>query len=510
MKKSLVSDEQLELVKDNLELNFLLPNKLYKNIWVLTLPIYLQLISTVVLSMVNNLLIRWVDGGVWTSVINKANFAYSWFNFIPTFSSAGIFVVIGNLIGKGKKDEIYQSVFQGFVFNLALCCLVILGLIFCKKYIYEWANLPQEYWKTADILYYTNLGALLLVSVHIVMQRVEAASGNLKHLFLVILVSGIINTVIVCGTMFLINPVLSVALGVIISNLFTVIAMFFLNRKHVNYKKMLTDFKKCWDSEILKTILIVIIPSVVETLVFNLAAAVSTKFITDASLLYEDADILFVTLISIQQITNFGLLMSSALGQVSLIYVSRLNGSKLTELCVPVSLKIWYLTLVVAMPFSLITVALTYPLLKIYNIPTEVIWNTGIFMFIIIAVQDIGRSMNQVGLSSLRAVKYTVVPVIVSIVTLLVFNIGFIYLTYSLMQIQKWLGEQNATNQVQVKNIARNYLLIVCGIQAVEEIVRGGLYMILWTKKAWIKKPRKEETNNEKDQALCSSPCSLR
>ncbi|WP_338972792.1 MATE family efflux transporter [Spiroplasma endosymbiont of Panorpa germanica] len=479
-------------ISQNPNLNFMIYRNFYKNLWSLTLPIYLQMISTVLIAMLNSLLLRWIDGGVWTAVVNKANFAYNWVIFLPSFASAGVFVIMGNMLGQGRETDLHKAIFTGWMFNLLITFIVIFGLLGMKNFTYRWVNLEEEYWKTADIIYYINLVILFLTSINVVSQRAEIAIGKMKTIFLVLVLSNIVNTIIV-WTVALTTPYAAIgtAFGSFGSAIFLTIFLLVLNFKHFNIKAIFTQNKSCWNKSIIKLILIIGVPTAIEAMIFNFAGAFTTKYVTFASSEFGRDDALFNTLIAAQQITNFGLLLSSSLGQVSSIFVARLIGSNIRGWEIKVANRFWYLTLMIALPFSLITLILAYPLLMIYNIPVDVIFSVGIFMLLIIGFQDFGRTMNQVGLSCLRAAKYTVVPVICAAITLSIFNIGFVILANSLI----FPNSLDYSNQDLINNRAITLMLTICLIQAIEEIVRGSIYWILWNKKVWIKSARSNLIN---------------
>ncbi|AXK50983.1 MATE family efflux transporter [Spiroplasma alleghenense] len=483
----LTSQEQ-SLIQENPNLNFLNYKNFYKSLWSLTLPIYLQMISTVIIAMLNSLLLRWIDGGVWTAVVNKANFAYNWVIFLPSFASAGVFVIMGNMLGQGKDNELHKAIFSGWMFNILISMVVIFSLLGIKNFTYRWVNLEEEYWKTANMIYYINLLILFLTSINVVSQRAEIAIGKMKTIFVILVVSNIVNTIIV-WTIALTTPYAAIgtAFGSLGSAIFLTIALLILNFRHFQIKLIFTDNKNCWNKSITKLILIIGVPTAIEALIFNFAGAFTTRYVTLASSEFGRDDVLFNTLIAAQQITNFGLLLSSSLGQVSSIFVARLIGSKIDNWEIRIANRFWYLTLLIALPFSVVVVLLSYPLFMIYNIPVDIIFSVGIFMLVIICLQDFGRTMNQVGLSCLRAAKYTVVPVICAAITLSIFNIGFVVGANALIFPKSF----DYSNQELVDSRAIILMLTICSIQGLEEIVRGSIYWILWNKKAWLKTSQK-------------------
>ncbi|AHI54248.1 hypothetical protein SSABA_v1c08490 [Spiroplasma sabaudiense Ar-1343] len=483
-----LSEAEQTIVQDNPHLDFLIYKKFYKNLWSLTLPIYLQMISTVIIAMANSLLLRWVDGGVWTAVVNKANFAYNWVIFLPSFASAGVFIVIGNMLGQGRDQDLHKAIFTGWMFNLLISMVVIVGLLAMKNFTYRWVNLEEKYWKTADMIYYINLVILFLTSINVVSQRAEIAIGKMKTIFLILVLSNIVNSIIVWSIALTTDfAAVGTAYGSLGSAIFLTVTLMVLNVKHFNIKMIFIANKSCWNKSIIKLILIIGVPTAIEAMIFNFAGAFTTRYVTLASNEFGRDDALFNTLIAAQQITNFGLLLSSSLGQVSSIFVARLIGSKIENWEIKIANRFWYMTLLIALPFSLIVVVLAYPLFILYNIPVDIIFSVGIFMLVIIGLQDFGRTMNQVGLSCLRAAKYTIIPVICAAITLSIFNIGLVILTSNLI----FPPNFDFTNQANVNSRAIILMLSICSIQAFEEIIRGSIYWILWNKKVWIKTAQK-------------------
>ncbi|AVP48995.1 MATE family efflux transporter [Williamsoniiplasma luminosum] len=480
-------DEQtLITINDNKQLDFLKNDKFYKAIWAMSLPIYYQMISTVILTIINSLIMRWIDGGQWSAVVNKINFAYSWVIFLPSFSSIGVFILIGNYLGQKRTDELHKVLFQGWLINIIIAILTITIMSSMKNQIFNWINLEKEHYEIGTILYWINLSVLFLNSINIVSQRAEAALGRTKTLFFILLASGVINTIFVLSLSWVIKPPIAIGIGSLVSTFIMSLVIVIYNSKKVGIRMIFTNTSKCFDSTIFKSMLIIGIPAAIETLIFNFTAAYVTGFITLASISYGEGDILFNTLNATQQIANFGLLMSVSLGQVSTIFISRLIGSNLFSWSKKIANKCWLLTLYVAMPFSILTIGLAWPLLSLYNIPTDIIWSIGIWLFVIIFFQDFGRTMNQIGLSCLRIVKYTLIPLIIAFFSLVIFNVGVVFLIQFLINIK-----EEGIGAIEVMNRAKLLILLIVMVQAIEEIIRGSAYWLIWQKNLWEKKKEK-------------------
>lgn len=477
-----IKESDLQKIKDNENLSFLLDNKFYKNVWHFAIPIYLQMLSTTILTIINSVILRWYEGGEYSAVLVKANFAISLIGFIPTFASLGVMVQMGYLSGRKDFGDAYKVMGNGLLFNIMLCGIVTIGLVLLRETSFEWVNLDEKYYGLATKIYNINIAILWLGALKDIFVKVESAAGNVKLVFINILISSIIDLILSYLLLFY-TPlgVSGVAIASLIAAIEILIVMFIYTWIHFKVWKIITKINTVIDKEMLWFIIVIGVPAALETGIFNIVGGYMTKSITAESSIYGHNDVLLNTLMSAQQVIGFGLFMSSAIGQVSSLFVSRVIGSNITYIVKDVTKKTWKLTIIFSLSISMVMSILSYPLLKIYNIPTNVIWSFGLYLFLFAIVQEFGRTMNQIGLSALRTIKFTMLPTILGILSLL----AFAWLPILLV----------VTFEKSMSPI--NKILLFVSFQTIEENIRGSIYMLLWNGKKTSRILSKIETSNQ-------------
>ncbi|OCA89441.1 MATE family efflux transporter [Bacillus sp. FJAT-27986] len=373
--------------------------------------------------------------------VGVANQLISIFILVFNVSSIGAMILIGQRIGAQRLDKARQLSRSAFSINVWFGVLISLIVVIFGQSLLNLFDISGEVYDYA-LLFIRIVGfSLFLESISLVLSAILRSHGRTKEPMYVSLFMNIISTlgyvISIYGVFNLpITGVTGVSWTMVIARSFAVVALIMIVAKELALRFRLSDLFHI-NTEDMKNLFQIGIPSAGENLSYHFSQLLVTAFVAtlgDASL---------VARVYLTNITMLCYLFSVAIGEGTQLLVARYIGGGHFDQALKRGMK----TVKIAV-FASTAVSLTFALMgnslielftsdaAILAIALPVLWG--------IAFVEPGRAVNIVLMSSLKSAGDVRFPVIIGILSMWTFTVGFGYLfgiTFGLGLLGIWIAQ---------------------------------------------------------------------
>ncbi|AKU79979.1 MATE family efflux transporter [Spiroplasma turonicum] len=449
-----------------------------KDIFSMAIPIFIQLLFTILISQINLIAINNYKDGAYAEGTSKAVLAYNTLQFVPSLIATGTIIVAGNLIGQGRKNEVSRVIVTGILVNLAIMLPIFLLVTILSDYIVGWVEAssnepimdasgkfvlePKELDYVSNYYRFTNIN-LLMMSVYQVFVAGLQSIKKSRVVTIGTMLANIIDLSLISILLYATNipPVYS-ALVLPITGLFQIIFMLFMCLKYIDFK---TNKHKqlSWNyaKETLKTGL----PITIEMGVWNIC-----NFGTSVAIgqLHLGTGNHWITLHrNANSIGQYSSAFIQAIGTVTAVFVSRKIGEKDKQGAYEIAINCWKAAILITLISNIVMIAISYPLLYILNSKdTAIPW--GVSLLAIYAIKILFDTVNMTLLRSLWSVGDLWFPIIVSFITM---GLGMVALPFIIVK---------GFNIVEGPGLLLIYAAVI-----VDPLLRSIVYVRRWLKGKW-------------------------
>lgn len=359
------------------------------------------------------------------AAVGSANQLLNLSVFIYGFITVGVQIIIAQLIGAKKQEQIKSVITTGLIGSFLIGFFISSIFVTFPKQLLSFMNLPQNIVEIG-IPYIQIFGASLFVtSISAAIIASLRSHGKTKAALaipMVALICSLIgNYIALYGPFGL--PHLGVAgLGIsaVFSNSIALILAFFILNKEIQFNILKFSLKD-FSLEKLKLILTLGLPSSGENLSYTASQVVVTMIV--ASL----GQNMLIAKSYVTAITQFVYLIAAALSQGNQIMIGRNIGAKEYNRAYNRGKNTAILGLMCTVTISLITWIFIVPIMHIFTTNPEVIQIAKVIFFIDIFLEA-GRTINMTMVGSLNATGDVKFPLICSLIVLWVISLPFSYL----------------------------------------------------------------------------------
>ncbi len=373
--------------------------------------------------------------------VGVANQLMNIFILVFNVSSIGAMILIGQRIGAQRFDQARQISRSAFGINFWFGILVSLLVVIFGKSLLGLFDISGEVFEYA-LLFLRIVGfSLFLESISLVLSAILRSHGRTKEPMYVSLLMNIISTIgyviSIYGIFnFPITGVTGVSWTMIIARCFAVLALFLIVIKELALRFQVTDLFHI-NTEDMKNLFHIGIPSAGENLSYHFSQLVVTAIVAtlgDASL---------VARVYLTNITMLCYLFSVAIGEGTQLLVARYIGGGLFDEALKRGIKTVKIAVFASTAVSL-TFALTgNTLLELFTSDVAILAISLPVLWGIVLVEP-GRAVNIVLMSSLKSAGDVRFPVVIGILSMWTFTVGFGYLfgiTFGLGLLGIWIAQ---------------------------------------------------------------------
>ncbi|MEG0255643.1 MAG: MATE family efflux transporter [Vagococcus sp.] len=405
--------------------NFFTDNKLSnKDLFYLSWPIFIEMFLRVFIGNINVWMISQHSEPA-VAAVGSANQLLNLSVFIYGFITVGVQIIIAQLIGAKKQEQIKSVITTGLIGSFFIGLLISSVFVTFPEQLLSFMNLPKNIVEIG-IPYVQIFGASLFVtSISAGIIASLRSHGKTKAALAIptvaLICSLIGNYIALYGPFGL--PHLGVAgLGIsaVVSNSIALILAFYILNKEIHFNILKLSLKD-FSFEKLKLILTLGLPSSGENLSYTASQVVVTMIV--ASL----GQNILIAKSYVTAITQFVYLIAAAMSQGNQIMIGRNIGAREYDRAYHRGKNTVILGLICTVTISLATWVLIVPIMHIFTDNPEVIEIAKIIFFVDIFLEA-GRTINMTMVGSLNATGDVKFPLICSLIVLWVISLPFSYL----------------------------------------------------------------------------------
>ncbi|AHF58295.1 MATE family efflux transporter [Spiroplasma eriocheiris] len=396
--------------------------------------------------------------------------------FTPSLIASGTLIVCGNLIGQQRENELSDVIVSGLVVNFLICtCLAFIMFMIAPFLLSalsaQDANIPGTNINELQfaIQYYRFLLLRMIVMsiTQVFISGLQACKHN-RHVMIGAIISNIIDIIIVTLMLFVFKiNILYTAFTIVIAGVFQLFYMLGFNLKYINYHNGHHFFQKI-NLKFIKETVFLGVPIAAEMGIWNVANLINQMAIAKLG------DELLSLNRAVSTVIQYATVFTQALATVCSVLVANKIGEDDKEGAYQYGIQCWKFATYVSFVGSLIILALTYPLLKIFNMPTTLINSCGYYLFLILVFKMTCDTVNLTILRALWAANDVWFPLIVSIFSMFIWQDAFAFMIISGFKVTGTLG----------------LILIYLGTTG-DPITRSLIYARRWVKRTWYKYAKK-------------------
>ncbi|MGX6993816.1 MATE family efflux transporter [Vagococcus penaei] len=395
-----------------------------KELLFLSWPIFVELFLRVFIGNVNVWMIaQYSEPAV--AAVGSANQLLNLSVFIYGFITVGAQIIIAQLIGAKKHEEIIHVITTALIGSLVLGILISSVFMLFPEQLLFFMNLPPEIIEIG-VNYLQIYGASLFISSVIAAIIATLRSHGQTQAALIIptiaLFFALLGNYIALYSPFGL-PHLGVeglAMSAVFSNFIALIFAFIILNRVIGFnilKLKFSDFSRA----MLKRILTLGLPSSGENLSYTASQVVVTMIV--ASL----GPNMLIAKSYVTAITQFVYLIAASLSQGNQIMIGRNVGAKEFDRAYNRGMRTVIIAIICTAVISVITWFAIVPIMHIFTYNEEIIAIAKI-IFLIDIFLEIGRTINMAMVGSLNAAGDVKFPLICSLVVLWVISLPFSYL----------------------------------------------------------------------------------
>lgn len=389
----------------------------------LAVPIYLENVLKNLMGTVNVLILSALSDqavaavGVSTQVFQMALTVFS------VCANGAVVVICQNLGAKSRRTALEAASTALFLCSgIALC---LSAFCFCfAPWIIQWMQVEAALYRDAvEYLRILSVGGLM-EGVIAAVSGIMRSYGKPRYTLCITVIMNLLNAA--GGWLVVFQPMAMPLTGivgvawmrVVSEAIAAVLSLFLLWHMH------LTDSFRSFfrpKAAMVKPILRIALPAGVETLSYSLSQTVTTAIVATLGVASISAKIY------IQNIVHYVYLLGLSIGNATAILIGHRVGAGAYQEAAQINRRALRITLLSNAVFSLLAMALRYPLLGLFTHSDEVIAIAAPIMILDFFV-ELGRGTNHVEQNSLRAIADVKVPMLISVMTSWGCSILFSYL----------------------------------------------------------------------------------
>ncbi|WP_339022509.1 MATE family efflux transporter [Spiroplasma endosymbiont of Crioceris asparagi] len=467
-----------------------------KAILTMAIPIFIQMLFSVFVAQINQIAMNYYDRGYYSDAVNKAIVCYFTLQFVPTLIASGTLIVMGNLIGQGRKKELSEVLKTGLVLNFFIVLFIfaftqifsenIINLLSPKADVDISAEEKKEL-MNISINYYRILNVQFLM-LSIIQVFVAGLQALKKSIYVTIgsIISGFLNLVLILGMLFIfdLGPVWS-ATSLILTSVFLLLYMGYFCIKFIDFS---TSKFFAFNPKFAKDTLKMGLPITMEMGTWFLFSFVTSMTISKLG----DADVIsngvgkkethYTWLVfhrNITSIQQYSSAFTSAMGTVTSVFVSRKIGEDDKEGAYREGINCWKLAIYASVISGIVMFMLTYPIMLAFNVPSNIILKWGFVLFGVLLIKLLFDTVNMTILRALWSSNDLWFPI-----TLSLFTMGIGMVVGPLILLQFVSNTTNGTNN-------GIFLLLIYSCNLCDPLIRSLVYQRRWRKGTWQKYAKK-------------------
>ena len=357
--------------------------------------------------------------------VGVANQLMGMFILVFNVSSIGAMILIGQKIGAQRFDKARQLSRSALGINFWFGIIISVIVFIFGRVLLGIFDISGEVLHYA-LLFLNIVGcSLFLESISLVLSAVLRSHGRTKEPMYVSLLMNIISTIGYCISIYGIfnlpvTGVSGVSWTIIVARSFAVIALFYIVSKELALRFKVYDLFHI-NLEDLRDLFHIGIPSAGENLSYHFSQLVVTGIVAtlgDASL---------VARVYLTNITMFCFLFSVAISEGTQLMIARYIGGSLFDLALKRGMKTVKIAIFASTSVSLSFALMGDTLLKLFTSDTKIV-AIAVPVLWAIAFVEPGRAVNIVLMSSLKSAGDVRFPVIIGVLSMWAFSVGFGYL----------------------------------------------------------------------------------
>ncbi len=390
--------------------------KLQKNIFKLSLPIFIELLFFTLLGTIDTFMLNAYNKDAVSAVVN-ANSIINLFTVMLTVVATGIVVVLSQTLGRKDSESEPKIVGSGLFFNILLGLFISIILYFVGPLLLIVVKTPSDVILESTRYIKTISSGFFFLSISQACGAIFRSYSKPYVIMGVAMIGNIINVLLnyclIFGNFGL--PELGVygaAIGTLTSNIISGILAIIAMQVILKYNIKNVKFSK----EKLKDILKIGIPSAFENFLYNLSQfcimiAVNMILINSLEGLAATARAYVVTIL------NFVMLFSISIANGNQIIVGYLVGEKQYDEAKKFTFRNFrYLLIIVLIVVGILNIFWRQFLSLLTEDPIIIEALEGIFL--VAFLLEIGRSCNIMFIAALRAVGDIIFPVIMGVISM--------------------------------------------------------------------------------------------
>lgn len=410
-----------------------------KDLFFLSWPIFIELFLRVFIGNVNVWMISQHSESA-VAAVGAANQLLNLSVFIYGFITVGVQIIIAQLIGAKKQEQIKSVITTGLIGSFLIGFMLSSIFILFPEQLLSFMNLPPNI-VAIGVSYTQIFGASLFVtSLSAIIIAVLRSHGKTKSALIIPMVALICsligNYAALYGPFGLPNlGVAGLGISAVVSNTIALGVAFVILNKEINYNIFKLSFKE-FSKEKLKLILTLGLPSSGENLSYMASQVVVTMIV--ASL----GENMLIAKSYVTAITQFIYLIAAALSQGNQIMIGRNIGAKEFDRAYDRGKNTIIIGMMATGVISLITWIFIEPIMHVFTYNPEVIAIAKI-VFLVDIFLEAFRTINMTMVGSLNATGDVKFPLICSLIVLWVISLPFSYvmaITFNLGLVGVWLA----------------------------------------------------------------------
>ncbi len=386
----------------------------------LFIPICLETLFYMLAGMVDTLMLSFVSDQA-VGAVGTANTYIGMFIVMFSIVTSGMMAVMTQNIGAGRPGVAYQAKQVGIAFNTVLGVILSVVLFCFSGGILEAVGIAPRLKEDASVYLEIVGGFCFLNALIPIFSGYLRAFGHTKHSLIASVIGNVINFGLNALFLFEFNMgVKGVAIATVISKIVNLVIVVVISQLLV---KAHEDEHRLPTKQIFKQILVIGLPSALETIIYNLAMTIIIRFLNQM-----DAEGFNVTAKSYaSQITNFSLTAGAALAQANAIMTGWRIGAKEYDACDRGTKKAAITGIAIAVVLEGIFALSAGLIMKLFSSDPEMVKTVQILLTIDI-VLEIGRISNLVYGNALKTSGDAIFPVVIATIFMYLCAVGGTYL----------------------------------------------------------------------------------
>jgi len=385
-------------------------------LFALFLPIFLELLFTILAGMVDTMMLSSV-GDQAVGAVGTANSYINVFLVLFTIISSGMMAVMTQYIGAQRPGIAQQTLHLGLLVNLAAGVVITLLLCVGADWILTLVGIARDLRGPARI-YMQTVGLFCVCSALTpVYSSYLRAFGHTASTMYATIFSNVVNFLLNALFLFVLDMgVFGVALATGISRVINLLWVWMASRCRI---RKIPEPNRLKNGEIFHKIMRIGLPGAMEIFLYNLAMMLVTSFLNRM----DSTGVQVTARAYAAQIANFSYCASSALAQANAILVGWRIGAGEVQLCDRETRRNAVVGILLAGAGAALLVLFCEPILGFFTQDPQMLRLVEILLVIEIAL-EMGRSANMIFGFSLKASGDAAYPMMIAVVFMFLCAVG--------------------------------------------------------------------------------------